>query len=506
MRYYYSLIFLILCVTLSEAAITSGVTESFEASLDTAGDSVWSANIGGSSDWNFGSAQSPVAVSNSDTPGITMAYDFPGAKATAANNYQSVFSTSSNVTLEIWFKPDSMEDRQTLFECGGSTDGTSISLASGWITVTGSNDPDLVEVYIKTDDLTDRHHQIVVVFEFDGSGGGTLKVYLDGVFAESSTHSGFGDWSGSNGAGLGQKNGTIAAGPGLSNFSGEISIFRVYDSKALTAQEVLDNYETIVTASPVKVLTSGKKESNLNVVSYWNADEPGDDPSNIWMASHYIQSDGFTDDWTLGGAVKPTLTAIASSNYLFSQAYYFDGSGSGSSNQDLIISTDNTLFEIWIKPDDLTGQETLLEFGGGDDGLTLALDNSDFLFHLNDAGGNILQVRADLSSIGTSEFIQCAGYIDMSNSTAYAYLNGQQISSANITQILDFAGNNTNGLGDAEGTNGLGYGSYEGYIGYVRLTTRVAGDTQLTISDANTLIQNNFISLHKGRGIIFSVE
>lgn len=505
MRYFVAFICFIICTGDVFSDITSGVTESFDAAFDTAGDSVWSANIGGSSDWNFGSAQTPVTVSNAETPGITKAYQFPAAVATETTNYQAAFSTSSNVTIEIWFKPDSMDVRQTLFECGGSTDGSAISLSFGWLTITGRDDPDFVEVYIKPDDLTDRHHQLVVVFEFDGSGGGSLHAYLDGSFVCSSTDSGFGDWSGANGVGLGQIDATVASGVGNDEFTGEISLFRIYDNKALNASEVLNNYETVATATPVAIIDKNNRESELNVTAYWDADQPGDDPSNSWQASHLVRINGFSDKWTFGGT-SPTLTTIASSNYLFNQAYYFDGSGYGTSEVDMTNSSSNMLFEIWIKPDDLTGQETLMEFGGADDGLTLALDNTDFLFHLNDTGGNVLQVRADLSAVGASEFIHCAGFIDLNSDYAYAYINGELIASANIASLNNFAGSNSNGLGDVQGTNGLGYGNYEGYISYIQLTTRSPDDTQLTVSDANTLIQNSFIDQHKGRGIIFSVE
>lgn len=493
-----------MCSSMAWTAITSGVTESFDAALDTAGDSTWSANVGGTSDWTFGSAQTPVIVSNSETPGITMAYAFDAAKATAVTNYQSAFSSSSNVTFEIWLKPDSNDTNQMIFECGGSGDGSAMTWSSGVLEVTSRNSNDFVTVSFEPLDLTDRHHQIIAVIEFDGSGGGTLAVYVDGVLVDTSTNSGFGDWSGVNGSGLGQTNGTSAPDIPFDDFTGEISIFRIYDNRALNASEVLANYAAIATAAPVLVIPA---DQNQNSIAAWDADDPGNDSANNWDVSYFVNSPYFNSEWVLSGGIKPTLTPVASSNYLFDQAYYFDGTGYGSSEDNLASTTNNMIFEVWLKPDDLSGQELLMEFGGSGDGVSLALDGTDFLFYANNTSSNVLQLRGDLSSFGTSEFIHCASFIDVDNNAAYMYLNGQQVSSDNIISFIDYDGGNTNGLGQIEGTCGLsGYVNYEGLISYIKITTRPSTEASITLAEANDLILNGFIEQHKGKGLIFTVE
>lgn len=202
----------------------------------------------------------------------------------------------------------------------------------------------------------------------------------------------------------------------------------------------------------------------------WDAAAPGGDPTNTW------ESAVGTHDFANSGATHGTAATAYSG---ISHAYSFDGVDDGLSAQSLAVvggSQQNTSFEIWFRPTDfLGGQQVLFETGGGVDGLSITLDDSNLLFRAKD-NANSVSLTFDLASdpflVDPFEFIQVVASIDLGDS-AELWVNGTSVDSDSAAGVNDWAGGNGAGIGDRSGNVGGNTGGdlsfYGGFAGEIAL-------------------------------------
>jgi len=222
---------------------------SYDASLDTAGDSVWENEVSpGTDDLPFASPISPVSVSSTDLPLVTSAYEFPAAATPDSGSFDFAdingISNNDDVTFEIVADiPDALTDNQVLWETGGSTDGVSLYTAAGDGTtqnlVYRSNGGTLVSTPLVASDVDDFLH-IVAVWE----SGTSAELFVNGVSVGSKA---FGDstLNGSNEGGLGRIVGGNSTAFSAGDFTGEIAAFNIYEGAA-TAGEVVDLQQAFI--------------------------------------------------------------------------------------------------------------------------------------------------------------------------------------------------------------------------------------------------------------------
>ncbi len=253
-------------------AIAPNVTYNFEPDLTNANGATvntWQSDTANVYDFSFSGVTYNINP-GSNYPGIISSYTFDGdANPANGGNADSVTFLSptldtSDVTLELWVKPDAVSGTEMLYETGATGDGLGIAIHdnSVYLGVKDSALDGLISVSLAEIDITE-FFQITATGE-DTGGGMTWTLYVKGIDngtgsgtagelfeASSSTGeiAGFSDFAGGNGSGLGRDNGgnalsSIGGEPSYANYNGEIAIFRLYDT-ALSAAEVDGNYEAI---------------------------------------------------------------------------------------------------------------------------------------------------------------------------------------------------------------------------------------------------------------------
>ncbi len=165
-------------------------------------------------------------------------------------------------------------------------------------------------------------------------------------------------------------------------------------------------------------------------------------------------------------------------------SYTFDGTdsatwGSQDPQDDFPANlTDNSFsFEVWFKPNDLSGQEVLVDLGGSGDGSSLTLDNDTLQFVVKHAG-NSQAVTFDLTDADITNFIQAVGVIDLEGDKIQLYIDGVLELGLQATFTgSDWAGTDACNLGSKGGTVGgtggalgdiNGYGTLQGDIAIAR--------------------------------------
>lgn len=240
--------------------VLAGAQADFNAASVTSGDPSFT-NWANDGSWNgsldLDPALSLVAVSSSHS-GITHAFDFPGGTTadTAPNSGTRLgaqFNTglgelgsgsggTVDVTFEIWFKPDSLSGtRQIISETGGGT-------GSGFY-LEGSNlrfyqAPSGTDFSYDITGLEGDFIQAAVTLK----PGGEAILYVNGQQVATGTAGA--DWDGGDPAALGTKGGSNAGGIGGGNqnsspFDGQIAIYRQYNGTAMSAAQVLANYNGV---------------------------------------------------------------------------------------------------------------------------------------------------------------------------------------------------------------------------------------------------------------------
>lgn len=257
------------------SAQTPGVTFEADASQDLDGDNVWE-DLTGSSGLELLLDDDPAvsrAFAGTTTTQLTHAYDFPGgevggeggaawvnAGTTAAASADSLGWSSSDVSIELWIKPDNLTptppNGQIIFETGGGSglglfirnNELVFSLDSGGVQVAYDLDADSEGAFVDTGQTAvSDFFQVVAVYSVSAD---TMTLYVNMKPVASSALATDNDWSGSDGAAFGTRGGSNVGGYGggqqdTESFDGKIGVIRIYSGLALNDTQVADNYAVL---------------------------------------------------------------------------------------------------------------------------------------------------------------------------------------------------------------------------------------------------------------------
>jgi len=163
-------------------------------------------------------------------------------------------------TVEIWFKPDDLVGTEVIWEMGGATDGSSLTLngdtlqfisKDGGETVWTTFDLDVGDDGADSDDFI----QAVASIDLDND---ELVFFINGTPVATVSASGnLEDWAGADGAGIAGRNGNETGGSGgplgdlngYSNYNGMIANINTY-SGALDATQVMAAYRAVALPEP----------------------------------------------------------------------------------------------------------------------------------------------------------------------------------------------------------------------------------------------------------------
>ena len=251
-----------ICIALAAgsafADLATGVTLDFNANDPASGidDSSWlSLTEINSRDWTgMGSSITLTNVSSGTL--IEKAYRFDGGGGATNSSWDGPFNEQDDATWEVWLKPaDTGEANQTILESGAGGDGFAIWYTVGTaddgtgtinFTIDNGNNQNTVSAEIDTSEFT----HIAAVYDRDSDGSVDLmQIYVDGELIDDNTgqsgNTDIHDWAGGDGCGLGQINGGTAATSQGGVYTGDISVLRFWEGKALTEAEITDNYELL---------------------------------------------------------------------------------------------------------------------------------------------------------------------------------------------------------------------------------------------------------------------
>lgn len=213
-------------------------------------------------------------------------------------------------------------------------------------------------------------------------------------------------------------------------------------------------------------------------VADWDAaNNPATDPTTDWEDS--VNSVANLDWQFGGGAAQPTLNnGVVSSKTTIASTYSFDGNDTATMGTDWPGSNADATIEMWIRPNDLVGNEVLLDIGGGGDGASFRLEGNMLHFFAEDGSAN-RQASATLPDSATGDFIQIVGQIDLVNDLVNLYVDGMfaDMDDTGGTPFNDYAGSDANALGNIGGTFSVGgtFSPFDGDIAIVRLSDSILG-------------------------------
>ena len=121
--------------------------------------------------------------------------------------------------------------------------------------------------------------------------------------------------------------------------------------------------------------------------------------------------------------------------------------------------------EMWIQPDALVGDQTLIEIGGGNLGFGLALQGDEVV--LVATGSDTL--RATLGAGATGDFVQVVGVKDSVNGELELYLDGALAASGAASGGFAGTDGTSVGAGGNNQVNGLPAGDYTGDLAFLRI-------------------------------------
>lgn len=205
-------------------------------------------------DWTMTNA-AKVSVSSALMEGLEQAVRFSGTTAGTMATLNSIAgdpSTTTSASFELVFRPSDLSGNETLFETGGSGDGTGMWLNGSLLrfdvknqSVSARTSFDLSSL---PPDLQDDFFHVIGMADMDNN---RALLYVNGILRDMQAATGgtLADWSGTDGAGLGKTNGTIAFGsPGA--FTGDIALMRFYPN-LLSANDVTANLQAQQVPEPI---------------------------------------------------------------------------------------------------------------------------------------------------------------------------------------------------------------------------------------------------------------
>ncbi|MCP4125694.1 MAG: DUF4347 domain-containing protein, partial [Gammaproteobacteria bacterium] len=192
-------------------------------------------------------------------------------------------------------------------------------------------------------------------------------------------------------------------------------------------------------------------------------------------------------DWSIGNfGTDVTHTNSPTTAYSgITAAYQFTGVGGATTSpfEDLPSgdpTSSSASFEIWFRPEVLSGEQMLFETGGNDKGTCLYLDGTNLVF--NTDASSAIPITVDLNSIyvdPTAEFIQVLATIDLTGNEAELYVDGVSRGTVALTKT-DWAGGDGSGLGMVNNQSVRGSGNFNGDIAVFRFYESVLTSTEVT--------------------------
>jgi uncharacterized repeat protein (TIGR03806 family) len=326
------------------------------------------------------------------------------------------------------------------------------------------------------------------------------------------------DWSNSNAGAVLRRSGVVGghAGPsggpldlaGFRNrsFRGEIAIFNLY-ARALDQRQVAVLYRQVANGESPAPPLGERSGLLLNYDAAIGALSGGGDWENRHPVNLPVGLSSGALDWTFGRADGLNLVTENVSAYPgIRAAYVFTP---GSANDDGVLSgltakgtvirglrtmlgpatqRNSATFELWFKPNDLSGKRVLFETGGTNTGVSLRLNGSNLEFAARDGSRPDPARRAGLVStslagLGLDEFVQAVGVIDLAGDRLRLYVDGELATEGTFFGDNWDDGNATalgalrGSLGGAQGT---GFGGFGGQIAIMRLYGRALSDQEVT--------------------------
>ncbi|NQT85550.1 LamG domain-containing protein [bacterium] len=316
---------------------------------------------------------------------------------------------------------------------------------------------------VGTTDLRDgRWHHVAATWENDGTPNvQDVKFYVDGSLeAISASLSRAVNTTAGQNVRIGSENWNQNR-----PFNGGMDDVRIYDH-ALTPGEI-----RILATGYDTVLPDMRHDANRT-----------SDPNTWFDVVGVNQTSAGSLDLDLSGVAYDASPGSAFTG--IQGAYVFDGSASGVFGTPNFESgfqgnptNDSVTLEVLFRPDDLTGQEVVWEFGGATDGSSLTLNGDILQFIAKDSGQNAsasldLDVDGD-GIIDYGDFLHIVAAVDLAANSVYLYLNGASPTPGGIAatgNINDWAGADGSGFGSRAGneTGGSGgaFGGLNGYAGF----------------------------------------
>lgn len=260
--------------------------------------------------------------------------------------------TKQDASWEMVFRPNGYVGKHTLFNTGGNGDGTAFVLDGTSLEFRFQDGPSADQRAFATFDLStldadgDEFFHVVGIADLDNPGNeGTAFLWVNGQLRSSASSdnsgtAGLDDWDGGDDANLGTGNNIPGGNPfGPDLFDGDIATFNFYGNEKLSGQEILDNYNTVASASGLNlvqttgwtdvvtplatagdyygtVVTAGaNSENGTNASGAFSgaADHTNDDNDDAigWKPGDYVFEGDFTAQNTPGnGAVLAKMDLV----------------------------------------------------------------------------------------------------------------------------------------------------------------------------------------------------
>ena len=355
--------------------------------------------------------QIPVAVSDPAVPGISGAFQFPGAAATGiGSNWEAQAAAGVSGTFEVWFKPSDLVGTHVLVEIGAANKGVAIALEGNELVFAAAGNDGAggnSYTYVHREPLMDTDwHQAAMVVSFTEF---SITAYVDGVpvNTESIPPAASYRWSGANPAGLGTlgtdplfPDSSIAAAPipaaDFTDYDGLLGIYRFY-TVDLFASEIADNYAAMTDAAAatrrgdyngdgvaddldqldVVTMAEGANTTPINAFDFpfpargggFNMHDPALNETYVGDF-HWQRDSGFFN--TEPTFRFPAISVLNPQNIVdpsyptIRTAFVMDGVEGfrGPAVEPLDDNGNSAQVEFWIKPADLVGTHCLYEAGG----------------------------------------------------------------------------------------------------------------------------------------------
>ncbi|MBI5019586.1 LamG domain-containing protein [Candidatus Gottesmanbacteria bacterium] len=408
------------------------------------------------------------------------ALKFDGIDSSIAVPNDSTLNPSTAITLEAWYKTDSVATIQNIIDKRNAADGTVNYLMQ--IPTTGllrfySTGPVLDMYSVSALPLGQWNH---IVMTYDSS---TANIYINGKLDKSGSYSGNLSTTVDNSLKLCRHGSTAQY-----YCNGTLDSTRIY-SRALTPTEILSNYnagnielqtrvgadsspddgsweawrpvtaETAIASmdsdaanwawdntatympqsksdnSVIKTegsgtmkLTTGILQADANTVGLWHMEETGGTGAYIKDASSNTRDGTPTGTTLVNGISGKARNFNGTSDYIRVPA------GAGTS---LDLDVNPVTMEAWIKLDTTTNNQMIIARGDyGTEGYGLRFNNTTGKLNLGSHGGSNFD---SITPINTGQWYHVAGVIN--NTTSYLYINGKldQTGTVNIVASnLDF--------------------------------------------------------------------